>query len=200
MTWSSEQIGRAICVGFLAAKANYQKLNELDGVLGDGDLGETVYRCADSIDSADLTGPIDGMLVDITARIAGSSGSSLATVLAVACGAAAAEAGPKTEVSPQEAIEILDAGLEGILALGQVKRGDKTVVDALYAIRDGLFASKDAPERLSQCVRQELDEALASLRDQPFKVGRGRVYSNKKGIDDPGMVALSFAIDAIITS
>ena len=66
------------------------ELNALDAVVGDGDLGTTLARCASALDGTPFAdGTVADLLQDAGARCAAASGSSFATLLGAALRAAA---------------------------------------------------------------------------------------------------------------
>ena len=166
--WSPEQVYDGMARAFAGAARHAGELNGRDAALGDGDLGETVQRCAAALAVRPAEAPptIAAALRQAGMNVASGSGSSLATVVAVGLLGAADVAGERLNVASADLPALLEAALAAILALGQVKRGDKTVVDGLFAIVDAL--PRDGSDPDGQGPMKALDAALERLRDAPF--------------------------------
>lgn len=123
----------------------------------------------------------------IAASLASVSGSSFATVMAVGLTGAASALGNRTELRPADLPVALESALKPILDLGQVARGDKTVIDGLYAAKDALSDHIETANRsqLVAAVREAVIAEIEQMRERPFRVGRGRVYGKRgRGMDD----------------
>jgi dihydroxyacetone kinase-like protein len=82
------------------------------------------------------------------------------------------------------------------MARGRSKLGDKTMLDSIEAIRVTAAAASGGALLQSECLLAAL-QALDSLRDQPNRVGRARMFGEKSiGLDDPGMVAVARILGA----
>ena len=201
--WSPKQAYDAVARAFAGTARHAVELKGHDaalgdGDLGDGDLGETVQRCAAAlaVRPGEAPSTIAAALHQAGMNIASGSGSSLATVVAVGLLGAADAARERASAVSSDLPALLEAALAAVLALGQVKRGDKTVVDGLFAIVDAL--PRDGSDPDGQGLMAALDTELERLRDAPFRTGRGRVYKDTaRGTDDPGMVALRLALGAL---
>ncbi|MGN6102545.1 MAG: DAK2 domain-containing protein, partial [Devosia sp.] len=127
-----ERMGRKL-------EAEHAMLTELDGRVGDGDLGLTLlkaFRAMDGIKDAlpDDLGMALFQLGQATTRVSSSSfGTLMATgLLAVAKASKGREAIDWSELSPA-----LTTAREAMQARGKANPGDKTVLDALHAIETG---------------------------------------------------------------
>jgi dihydroxyacetone kinase-like protein len=175
------------------------ELNELDGALGDGDLGVTLTRAAARLadDAAQLPEDIGMALFQCAqafTRVTGSTyGTLLATgLLAAAKGSRGRTALPWTEVSP-----LLSGALKAMSDRGKGQLGDKTVLDAVEAVRRATEGVGD-PASLAAASDHAVSAALEALRDSPFRQGRARIFGDKGlGRDDPGMVAFKRIIESL---
>ncbi len=169
------------------------ELNELDGRLGDADLGATLDKCATLVEQAlpEMAGaPLDAMLRRCAQACAKASGSSFGTLLTVALMTAAKRcAGTDALDRPALAALLGEIG-DTLAARGGASLGDKTVLDSLHAVRQALAEAPDGmPLRPVACDAARA--ALDSFRDRPNRIGRARMFADKTiGMDDPGMVAL----------
>lgn len=114
-------------------------LTELDAATGDGDLGTSLSRGAtavlDDLDATDLDDPVATLRMVAAAvrrAIGGTSGPLLATALLHAAEHL------ESDGSPDEALR---AAADGIADLGGARRGDRTLLDALYPAADALASS-----------------------------------------------------------
>ena len=169
------------------------ELNELDGRLGDADLGATLDKCATLVEQAlpDMAGmPLDAMLRRCAQACAKASGSSFGTLLAVALMTSAKRCADTQSLDRWALAALLEEIVQTLAARGGASLGDKTVLDSLDAVRQALAeAPADAALRPLAC--EAAQAALDTLRDQPNRIGRARMFADKTiGMDDPGMVAL----------
>lgn len=168
------------------------ELNELDGRLGDGDLGATLEKCATNVNAALPTMPdtLEDVFKACAQACAKASGSSFGTLLAVAFLGAAKWVPPRQVLSRDELAQLLALSVQNLCARGGAALGDKTMLDALDAVGRALKqASPDADGRAVAlaAVKQALDE----FRDKPNRIGRARMFADRSiGMDDPGMVAI----------
>ena len=116
-----------------------------------------------------------------------ASGSSLASVAAIALAAAGKAITGKSSVDGADLRGALAAAAEAITARSGAAPGDKTVLDSLVRIAAELEGStSDAIGVAIKGATSALDE----LRDRECRVGRSRMYGARTvGRDDPGMLA-----------
>jgi len=175
-----------------AMHAAAPELNELDGRLGDADLGATLDKCATLVEQAlpALPDTLDGTFKGCAQACAKASGSSFGTLLAVALmSATKASIGVATLDRPAVAA-LLGEIVKVLAARGGASLGDKTVLDALQSIHLALLA-RPASDDAAHIARDATQSALDEFRGRPNKIGRARMFADKTiGMDDPGMVAL----------
>ena len=136
-------------------------LTELDAATGDGDLGTSLTRGAtrvlDGLDTADLDDPVAtlrSVAASVRRAIGGTSGPLLATALLHAAEHLDAGGAPD---------EVLRAAADGIADLGGARRGDRTLLDALYPAADELASSGS----LSAAAEAAADGAEATAEMTP---------------------------------
>lgn len=192
MSWDTNDIKAWIgnCADRMIAAA--PELNELDGLLGDGDLGATLEKCGRLINEAlggEFETPADVFKVCAMACTR-ASGSSFGTLLAVAFMTLAKETMGESKLQPGMVEPLLGNILEALMDRGKASLGDKTMLDSLESIRlaaDGLVDGGALIGLAQKAARSALDD----YRDKPNKIGRARMFSEKSiGMDDPGMVAV----------
>jgi dihydroxyacetone kinase-like protein len=182
-----------------AMQASAVELNELDGKLGDGDLGATLEKCAINVRAALPAMPdtLDGIFKACAQACAKASGSSFGTLLAQAFVAAAKRTAGRPGIGASELAPLLDDVIAALSARGGAKLGDKTMLDSLAAISQALAAAPDGADR-GQLTCEAARQALEDYRQQPNKIGRARMFADKSiGLDDPGMVAVARMVAGI---
>lgn len=181
------------CAAMLAAAP---ELNGLDARLGDGDLGTTLENCATKVsqECADLSGDMKADLNLLAMTLMSSAGSSFGTLLAVAVKATSKHLKNNPDAS---AATILEDVIATLASRGGASLGDKTVLDALEAIRLAASSAK-SDATFSNVALSACNAALDEYREKPNKIGRARMFPEKSvGMDDPGMIALKRMIEAI---
>jgi len=166
-------------------------LNELDGIIGDGDLGVTMIRGVRELvnRSPHLPDDVGGSLLKCAQALTKVSGSTYGTILATGLMGAAKISKGRSAVPWNEMSTLLSEAIDAMAKRGQSKLGDKTVLDAIESVRkaiDGL----DNPEEIAFVADNAVAESLDIFREKSAKQGRARIFGDKSiGIDDPGMVA-----------
>lgn len=181
-------------------EASADELNRLDGILGDGDLGVTLLRGFRGIDD-ELAGlPADvGMALSVIAQaLIKVSGSTFGTLLATGLLRAAKSTRGRSAVPWSEIPELMSQALDAMRQRGKSELGDKTVLDAIDAIRKAL-QSIDDPRRMIVAANLAQEEALTEFRTRQSKQGRARIFGEKSiGMNDPGMMAIKLMTEALV--
>ena len=175
------------------------ELNELDGALGDGDLGITLSRAAQRLldDRANLPDDIGMALFQCSQAFTRVTASTYGTLLATGLMAAAKATRGQTAVPWTEVSPLLAAALKAMSDRGKGLLGDKTVLDALEAARRATEGLAD-PAALVAAAGQAVETTIAEFRDRPFRQGRARIFGDKGlGREDPGMVAFKRIIESL---
>ncbi|MBN1674606.1 MAG: dihydroxyacetone kinase subunit L [Kiritimatiellae bacterium] len=188
-----------VCAGLTECAG---ELNRIDAQLGDGDIGITVTEAASRIRSAmdGLPQDLGKALLLVAQSITKSRASSYGTLLATGLMAMARHAMGQTEIAIDELPAMLESAVNRMAARGGSRLGEKTVLDAVDAIRIALLDVKpgDSAARLADAA---VDEALRHFKDKPCKQGRARIFADKSvGLDDPGMVAIKKIVAAMASA
>ncbi|MGP9539139.1 dihydroxyacetone kinase family protein [Brachybacterium sp. AOP43-C2-M15] len=180
--------------------AHNDELRDLDAALGDGDLGITVSAGAAAVHDA-----LDALPADASAReVLRAAGTAFAsanpsTFAALIGGAtlAAAGAAAHEEIDPLPLVEKIQ---ERVAQRGGADVGDKTVLDAIDAIRTSLGETASAaPSDRARAARDAVSSAVDvhaqkhSLRGRAAWVGERSV-----GRKDPGQVAALRFLDDLV--
>lgn len=199
MTFTVEDVSEAIKRVAAGMKKAAPELNELDGRLGDGDLGATLEKCADNIMAAldKDHGGVDKLFKACQMACVRASGSSFGTLMGVAFQAAADKCAGEDGVKAARIAPLLKAVLEALMARGGASLGDKTMLDSLDAIERAL-AKEANPASMPGAAVAAARAALDNFRDKPNKIGRARMFADRSvGMDDPGMVAVLRMVEAM---
>jgi len=186
------------------AVANEKYFGDLDAVVGDGDFGysmargfELVLSGWDDFDRTDIGTFLKKIAVTITSRIGGTSGPIWGT----ACLRAGVKAGPATELSADQVIEMLRASVDGIKARGKSDVGDKTLLDALVpavdTIEERVANGESAAAALKAAALVAREQAEAT-RGMIAKRGRA-AYTGERSVGtlDAGAVAVAVMLEAL---
>jgi dihydroxyacetone kinase-like protein len=185
-----------------AMEAATPELNDLDGRLGDGDLGTTLSKCAVNV-REQLARPADSLesLLQACAKAcAKASGSSFGTLLAIGFMHAAKACASREALDRDGLADLLTSAQQAISARGGAATGDKTMLDSLDAIAGALRQSPAAADAqaLKQVASAAAQAALETFRDRPNRIGRARMFAERSvGMDDPGMVAVRRMAEAL---
>lgn len=175
------------------------RLTELDGKLGDGDLGITLdkaFRAMAEIEP-DLPEQLGQAFGKCAVVVNKASSSSFGTLMATALMASGKFAGQESSLPWDRTAELLSAILEALIKRGGARLGDKTVLDTLDAAISATSGLSD-PDAMLSAAQARVGETLAAFRDKPNQIGRARVYAERSiGLDDPGMAAFAVMIDAL---
>jgi len=188
-------IGR-VCKGLHSAAA---ELNELDGALGDGDLGATLDKCATNVESAllQMSDDVSSIFAQTSAACAKASGSSFGTLLAVALLTCAKRTKCEAKLTRATIADLMHEIVGVLSARGGASLGDKTVLDSIDAVGQMLNTANDG-DNLRDAAQQAAEHALELYRQKPNLIGRARMFTEKSvGLDDPGMVALLRMIERV---
>ncbi len=192
MSWSPEEIRDWLlrCADRMEAAA--PELNELDGRLGDGDLGATLEKCAIRMRTGldgEFSMPSEVFKAGAMA-CARASGSSFGTLLAVAFMALTKETAGKSELEVADIGPLLATALTALKARGQSNLGDKTALDSLEAIRAAVAEQSEVLE-LYEAAASAAEDALERFKNKPNRIGRARMFGEQSiGVADPGMVSV----------
>ena len=180
-------------------EAQADELNTLDASLGDGDLGVTMVRGLRTLreELPELPDDVGMALMKCAQALVKVSGSTFGTLLATGLMSAAKATRGRTEVPWAETSSLLGGAVEAMSKRGKAQLGDKTLLDAIDAVRaatEGL----DTPAELRAAADQAATAALDEFRGRRSHQGRARIFGEKSvGHDDPGMIAFKMMIESL---
>jgi len=168
------------------------ELNALDAQLGDGDLGVTMVRGARAVTAElpNLPDDVGMALLKCAQAFTKLSGSTYGTLLATGLMG-------RTEVPWPEVSSLLAGALQAMAQRSGGKLGEKTVLDALDAVR-GATEGIGEPAALVTAADRAVSECLERFRPLPARQGRARIFGDKSmGKNDPGMVAFQRIVEGL---
>lgn len=173
--------------------AEKQALIELDGKVGDSDLGLTMAKgfaaaATALVEKAPET-LADGMKT-AGAAIAKAAPSTMGTLMATGF-LRGAKALDRVDVMDTTALaDFWAAFRDGIAQRGKAQLGDKTVLDVLHPVAETIAAqaqSGASPAEASRAAAQAAKEALEATKEMEAQHGKAAAFGEKsKGIQDAG--------------
>jgi dihydroxyacetone kinase-like protein len=180
-------------------EASADELNSLDAQLGDGDLGVSLVRGARAVEAElpHLPDDIGMALLKCAQAFTKLSGSTYGTLLATGLMSAAKATKGRTDVAWSEVSSLLGNALQAMAQRSGGQLGDKTVLDALEAVRASTQGLTE-PDALAAAADRAVAECLERFRSRPAHQGRARIFGEKSvGKDDPGTVAFKRMVEAL---
>ena len=182
------------------------ELTNLDGAVGDGDLGLTMEKAfivARDDAAASTETDLGKVLVKVGMAIARAAPSTMGTLVATGFMSGGKALGGAFSLGLEEMTAFFDAFVNGIMQRGKSKPGEKTIVDVLYpaaqALREAASSGSSLAEAFRSC-RIAAKNGLARSRDMIAQHGRVAYYQEQsKGMEDPGAVAGSYIIDGFVS-
>lgn len=178
------------------------ELNAADAKLGDGDTGLMVSRMFQAFGAVEHEKQLS--VSDYCLRLAQagakSTGSSFGTLIVASLMAIAKDLREQETVNDAAFSRIPGCARDAMISRGKTELGSKTAIDSLNYIAKALD-DRSETEHPALIARQAAYEALDDFKTKECKIGRARMFSEKsKGLDDPGMLAIALALDAITKS
>ncbi|MEX0152582.1 dihydroxyacetone kinase subunit DhaL [Microbacterium sp. LMI1-1-1.1] len=183
-----------------AVQQHKEELTALDSAIGDADHGSNLARGMDAVVAKLDTVPASpaelfktvGMT--LVSSVGGASGPLYGTLF-LRMGPALATGGTVDAAALGAALR---AGVEGVVARGKAKPGDKTMIDALLPALDAWDAAGDD---LAAAARAAADAAAAG-RDatEPLVARKGRASylgDRSAGHVDPGAASSTLLLEAL---
>jgi phosphoenolpyruvate---glycerone phosphotransferase subunit DhaL len=183
--------------------ARKEFLIELDGKVGDSDLGLTMSKgfaaAADAV--AGSTEPEGKLLVRAGMAIARAAPSTMGTLVATGFmrGGKALEGAGR--IGTPEMRSFWEAFLNGIVERGKAKPGEKTVVDALVPLVSALQRAAASGESLPAALAGAAAAAAAGVeatKDMVAQHGKAACFQEKtRGLPDAGATVALLIVDAV---
>jgi len=184
---------------------NKEYLTQLDAAIGDADHGINMDRGfkkaiaqLPTVADRDIGSILKTVSMTLISSVGGASGPLYGTLFLRASTAV----GNKQELTEQDMLKLLQAGLDGVLQRGKARLGDKTMVDALTrsvtAFEQAVAEGKDMLEAMQQAVAA----AELGMKDTiPMLAKKGRAsYLGERSIghQDPGSTSVYLMLHCLL--
>lgn len=194
--------GAAIRAVIAALRKAESELTRLDSAVGDGDLGISLARGADSVerafDTLDLVRPARALpqISALLRRSVGGTSGPLYAMFVLRAGLALAR---EEDAGDADAwARAMQAGCEGMMKLGGAAPGDRTMLDALVPAAQALAQTQgDARTRIKAAHAAALAGAEATSAMAPRRGRSSYLGDRTQGHPDPGAVAVAIWLGAL---
>ena len=183
---------------------NEAELGRLDAVAGDGDHGQGMTFGSRGAAQAARAAAEQGAGARTTLLLAGqawadSAGGTSGALWGAALTSAGGVFSDTDDISDQDIVDAVSAGIDAIVRLGGAKPGDKTMVDAAAPFRDALTEAFDTEAGPAITTAAGVArEAADKTADITARLGRARVLGEKSvGTPDPGALSFSMLMAAL---
>lgn len=179
--------------------ANRVHLSEIDGQIGDGDHGNNMAkgfaRAAERVEKGDsLDAGFEKLSSVLMAEIGGSMGPLYGMMFSDMADAISG----KDNIDAAAFGTMLEAGRDGVVAIGSAKVGDKTLLDTLIpAVTAFQEANGDFAARLAT-MKAAAETGRDSTRDLVARIGRAsRLGERSRGVLDAGATSCCMILLAL---
>jgi len=203
--FENTQLAAAMARVAAALKANQQMITELDQAVGDGDLGITAVKLAETLEiAAGKVGVVDvgKWFAETGMALNRAAPSTMGTLTATALMQAGKAVIGKEKLAVADLPLLLNAATTGVETRGKARLGDKTLLDVLRPASDALSAALAADQPLAAAGAAMLAAAcdgrdrVTPLRN---KVGRASWLGERtEGKVDPGCAFAVVVLTAIV--
>ncbi|MFB2895515.1 dihydroxyacetone kinase subunit DhaL [Aerosakkonemataceae cyanobacterium BLCC-F50] len=184
---------------------NQEYLTELDAAIGDADHGINMQRGWKKVSSQlptlmdqDIGSILKTVSMTLISSVGGASGPLYGTWF---LRASAAVAG-KQELTESDILELLQAGLAGVLQRGKAELGDKTMVDVLSPAVVKFGEAVGEGNNIRQALQQAVTVAEHGMKETiPMLARKGRAsYLGERSIghQDPGATSAYFMLQSLL--
>jgi dihydroxyacetone kinase-like protein len=185
-----------------AAQRNY--LIELDGKVGDSDLGITMNKgftaAYDSV-SGNAGDPVGRTLQLAGMAIARAAPSTMGTLVATGFMRGGKALEHCSTIGATEMSQFWQAFSQGIAERGKAKPGDKTVLDVLLPVAGSLEKSALAGDALPKAMHDACsvaDQSLQATKDMVAQHGKAACFQEKTlGLQDAGATVAFLIIETM---
>ena len=186
---------------------NKDYLTELDAAIGDADRGinmdrgfKKVMSQLPSVADKDIGSILKSVSMTLIFSVGGASGSLYGTFFLRASTVAI----DKQQLTDEEIVSLLQAGLGGVLQRGKAQLGDKTIVHVLSPIVDALAQAVGEGKDTLAAMQQAVVAAEQAMKDTiPMLARKGRAsYLGERsvGYQDPGATSANLMLKCLSAS
>ncbi|OHV10054.1 dihydroxyacetone kinase subunit L [Kushneria phosphatilytica] len=177
-------------------------LSELDSPIGDADHGNNMERGFRAVlatlpETEDIGALLKGVAMTLISRVGGAAGPLYGTFFLEAGKPLAG----KTELTPEDVVQLFENGVTGIRKRGRSDTGMKTMLDALVPAADALRSTLAEGGDLAAALKAATDAAEAGMKGTiPMLAQRGRAsYLGERSVghQDPGATSSYLIVRAL---
>ena len=186
---------------------NKDYLTELDAAIGDADHGinmergfKKVMSQLPSVADKDIGSILKSVSMTLISSVGGASGPLYGTFFLKASTVAV----DKQQLTDEEIVSLLQAGLDGVLQRGKAQLGDKTMVDVLSPTVDALAQAVGEGKNTLAAMQQAVVVAEQAMKDTiPMLARKGRAsYLGERSVghQDPGATSAYLMLKCLLAS
>ena len=202
-----EQILKWLEITATILEKNKDYLTELDAAIGDADHGinmnrgfQKVKQQLTNLADRDIETILKTVSMTLISTMGGASGPLYGTFFFRASMAVKG----KSQLDAQDAIALLQAGLDGVIQRGKAKLGDKTMVDTLIQGVDTFKEAISSGQDLVQGLTKAVDAAEVGMKStSPLVAKKGRASylgDRSVGHQDPGATSSYLLLKSLLES
>lgn len=184
---------------------NKEYLTQLDAAIGDADHGINMDRGWKKVSSQlptladkDISTILKTVSITLISSVGGASGPLYGTWFLRASTAMTG----KQELTEQDILGLLQAGLEGVLQRGKAQFGDKTMVDVLSPAVVAFGKAVDEAQNTREALQKTLATAEQGMKDTtPMLAKKGRAsYLGERSVghQDPGATSAYLMLESLL--
>lgn len=178
-------------------------LSEIDGKIGDGDHGVNMSKgfslCRDKLAGTAYT--LSEGLTTLSLTLMEGIGGSMGPLYGVLFEGMADACKGKTELGAADVDRMLQNAVEGVMDIGNAKRGDKTLLDTLIPAQEAFAAALAQGGDLVSCLAAMTAAAEAgwqATETMVAKVGRAsRLGERSRGVLDAGATSCCLLLQSL---
>ncbi len=202
---TKEQILQWLQTFAIVVEENKDYLTELDAAIGDADHGinmergfKKVVTQLPTVTDKDIASILKMVSMTLISTVGGASGPLYGTLFL----RASAVVADKQELSDQDMLAMLQAGLDGVVGRGKAQLGDKTMVDALSPAVTVFGQAVAAGENTLSAMQKAVAAAEKGMQDtRPMQAKKGRAsYLGERSVghQDPGATSVYLMLQSLL--
>lgn len=188
----------------LMLEQNKDYLTDLDAAIGDADHGlnmdrgfKKVMKQLPLVAEQDIGSILKSVSMTLISSVGGASGPLYGSWFL----RASSTANGKYELDEEDMLQMMEAGLDGVIGRGKASLGDKTMVDVLSASVDAFGRAVVGGKDMLEAMEQSVDAAEMAMKDTMnmlAKKGRASYLGERSlGHKDPGAASCYFMLKSL---
>lgn len=184
---------------------NRDYLIKLDSELGDGDLGLTMEagfcKICETVDSLRDEKDLGVFIKKLGFAMAGAVPSTMGTLMASAIMKSGEAVAGKEVITAEDLPQMALFGIAGMERRAKGRRGDKTILDALYPAYEAMDKAVKENKSMNEVLQAGYEGAKKGLEETKLMksaLGKAAVFGDKTvGKQDPGATVAVIVYEAI---